>query len=251
MSTSGDAAEQIVRITLDGVQSVAKITGDGALELAKLLMSEMKAPKRTKGRASLHTMLKSQKPIKVFEIDDKSLKKFCEEAKKYGVMYHVLKDRNKHDGKCDIMVRAEDVSKVNRIYERFNLGISHKATIRNDIVKSKNETKQVPEKTHPEKSEEDKFIDELFRKPNQKEKTETESPSKARTVESRPSEPISRVRQNRNPTQGDTTNDRPSVKKQLEDIKQKQKTDRSTSFEKNKAPVNKNKSKRRNEHGRT
>jgi len=52
-------------------------------------------------------------------------------------------------------------------------------------------------------------------------------------------------------TQGDTTNDRPSVKKQLEDIKQKQKTDRSTSFEKNKAPVNKNKSKRRNEHGRT
>ena len=81
MSTSGDAAEQVVRITLDGVQSVAKISGQGALELAKLLISEMKAPQRTKGRASLHTMLKSKKPIKVFEIDDKSLKKFCEEAK--------------------------------------------------------------------------------------------------------------------------------------------------------------------------
>ena len=70
MSTSGDAAEQVVRMSLEGVETVAKISGKGALELAKLLLAEMKKPQRTKGRASLMTMLKQGKEIKVFEIDD-------------------------------------------------------------------------------------------------------------------------------------------------------------------------------------
>ena len=192
MGASSDAADQIVKITLDGVQTVAKITGDGALELAKLLIKEMQMPQRTKGRASLSTMLKSQKPIKVFEIDDKSLKKFCEEAKRYGVMYHILKDRNKNNGKCDIMVRAEDASKVNRIYERFNLGISQKAVIKKSIEKSKKTDIPEPEKTVPEKSAEDKFIDELFSKPVNREKTEIPNPPGARTEKSRPSERSSR-----------------------------------------------------------
>ena len=251
MSTSGDAAEQVVRITLDGVQSVAKISGQGALELAKLLISEMKAPQRTKGRASLQTMLKSQKPIKVFEIDDKSLKKFCEEAKKYGVMYHILKDRSKNTGKCDIMVRAEDVSKINRIYERFNLGINHKATIKKDIIKSRNGTKPVPEKTTPEKSAEDKFIDELFKKPLQKEKTENENPSAAKTAESHPSEPTSGIRSSRNTSRDTPSENRPSVRKQLEEIKQKQKQQRVNFHDKQTGKTHHNKMKRRKENVRT
>lgn len=65
MNASGDAAEQIVRISLESLQTVAKISGEGALEIAKLLCKELKTPKKSKGRASLSAMLKSQKPIKV------------------------------------------------------------------------------------------------------------------------------------------------------------------------------------------
>lgn len=250
MNASSDAAEQIVRLSIDGVEAVAKISGKGALELAKLLLSEMKAPQRTKGRASLHTMLKSKKPIKVFEIDDKSLKKFCEEAKKYGVLYHVLKDKSKNNGKCDIMVRAEDVSKINRIYERFGLGINQKASIRSNIVKSKNETKQVPEKTNPQKSEVDKFIDELFSKPNQKEKTEAENPSQAKTEDVRPSERISKDRQQERFSTSQSNN-RPSIKKQLEDIKREQKKENTkTKTPQHTQPQKNNKPKRRNQNGR-
>ena len=137
MNASGDAAEQMVRMSLQGVEVAGKLSMDGAERLVKLILSALKDTKRTKGRASLNTMLKSRQPIKVFEIKDKELKKFCQEAKKYGVMYHVLKDRDKNDGKCDIMVRADDSSKVNRIFQRFNLGVNNKTTIRADIEKSK------------------------------------------------------------------------------------------------------------------
>lgn len=39
MSYSGDAAEQVVRMTLEGTEVAAKITGAGAKEVAKLLYS--------------------------------------------------------------------------------------------------------------------------------------------------------------------------------------------------------------------
>ena len=176
MNASGDAAEQMVRMSLQSVEVAGKLSMDGAERLVKLILYALKDTKRTKGRASLNTMLKSRQPIKVFEIKDKELKKFCQEAKKYGVMYHVLKDRDKNDGKCDIMVRADDSSKVNRIFQRFNLGVNNKATIRADIEKSK----QDKEKQYPSKSAEDKFLDELFKKPQQVEKGYIEQRSRPR-----------------------------------------------------------------------
>lgn len=222
MSQSGDAAEQVVRLSLEGVEAVAKISGKGAMELAKLLLAEAKKPQRTKGRASLMTLLKQKKPIKVFEIDDKSLKKFCQEAKKYGVMYHVLKDRTKNDGKCDIMVKAEDVSKINRIFERFHLGINNKAEIKSSIG-----DKQTPERDFPDKSPEDRFIDELFKQP-QKEKAQNDNPSQAKTETSRPSEPSSGMQKVRQESTVSSPEKRPSVKKQLDQYKKQIQTNKRT-----------------------
>lgn len=218
MSTSGDAAEQVVRMSLEGVEAVAKISGKGALELTKILLAEMKKPQRTKGRASLMTMLRQNKPIKVFEISDKELKTFCEEAKRYGIMYHVLKDKSKNDNKCDIMVRMEDMSKVNRIFQRFGLGVNNKATVRSKVTKEKNEAKQAPERQRPEKSPEDKFIEELFMKPTQPEKTQTPDPMKAKTGRSDLSEPISETRRSQYTKQTASTEKRPSVKKKIAEI---------------------------------
>lgn len=219
MNASGDAAEQIVRMSLQGVEVAGKMSMDGAERLIKLVFAALKDTKRTKGRASLATMLKSKKPIKVFEIKDAELKKFCQEAKKYGVMYHVLKDRDKNDGKCDIMVRAEDAPKVNRIFQRFNLGANNKATIRANIEKSQSEGKHTMEKKYPEKSEEEKFVDMLFAKPPQKEEGYITNPSAAKTEKSRLSEPIFGVSDYRRHTRDEKTY-RPSVRAQLRDIKE-------------------------------
>lgn len=222
MNASGDAAEQIVRMSLQGVEVVGKMSMDGAERLVKLLMASLKDTKRTKGRASLNTMLKSNKPVKVFEIKDEDLKKFCQEARRYGVMYHVLKDKNKNDGKCDIMVRGEDSAKVNRIFQRFNLGANNLATIRASLDKSKQEVKQPKERQKPTKSAEDRFIDELFSKPQQKEKAYSENPSMAKTEKSRPSEPTFGASGNRQYTRDDPSS-RPSVRKQLDEIKEERK----------------------------
>lgn len=244
MNNSGDAAEQIVRMSLEGVQMAAKITGDGAERLAKILILALKDTSKSKGKASLSKLLKSNKPIKVFEIKDRDLKKFCQAAKQYGVLYHVLKDKGANNGKCDIMVRAEDASKVNRIFERFHLGASNKAVIRKAVEKSQ----QPKEK---EKSAEDKFIDELFGEPKQKEKNAPENPSAAKTESSRPSEPTSGTQKSRHRSQtSDDPSKRPSVKAQLKTYREEQQKSKSKVGQ-TKAPTKtKSKKKGTKEHGR-
>ena len=52
MNTGGEAAEQIVRMSLEGFEVAAKITGAGAKNIAILLYSILKEEKKTKGKAS-------------------------------------------------------------------------------------------------------------------------------------------------------------------------------------------------------
>lgn len=115
MSYSGEAADQVVRLSLNGVEVAAKLSGSAAKQLAIMIYAILKDQKKTKGKIRLTNMLRSGKELKVFAVKDGDLQKFCEEAKKYGVLYCVLKDKNATDGITDIMVRAEDAAKVNRI----------------------------------------------------------------------------------------------------------------------------------------
>ena len=139
MNQSGEAAEQIVKMSLEGTEFALKITGTGLKNVAAFLYALSKDKRKTSGKTSLANMLKSGKELKVFSIRQDQLKKFCAEAKRYGVLYYALvnKKMKAHDGVVDILVRAEDAAKINRIVERFNLSTYDSATIRSNIEKTR------------------------------------------------------------------------------------------------------------------
>lgn len=147
MNTGGEAAEQIVRMSLEGFEVAAKITGAGAKSIAILLYSILKEEKKTKGKARLTSMLRSGKELKVFTVKSGDLKKFTQEAKKYGVLYCVLTDRKNKDpnAEVDVIARAEDASKISRIVERFNLASVDTASIVTEAEKSKDAKDGQPE----------------------------------------------------------------------------------------------------------
>ena len=98
MSYSGDAAEQVVRMSLETGEVAVKLAGAGAKQLAVLLYAILREQTKTKGKTRLTNMLRSGKELKVFAVKDSDLQLFCREAKKYGVLYCVLKDKNAKDG---------------------------------------------------------------------------------------------------------------------------------------------------------
>ena len=141
MNYSGDAAEQVVRFSLEGMEVAMKITGSAAKEMAILLAAALKAEQKTAGKARLSAMLKSGKELTVFSLPQKDLKKFVQEAKKYGVLYCTIRDRGKKDENAavDIITRAEDAPKINRVVERFKLAAVDTAEIVQNIEKAKAE----------------------------------------------------------------------------------------------------------------
>ena len=225
MNTGGEAAEQIVRMSLEGFEVAAKITGAGAKNIAILLYSILKEERKTKGKARLTSMLRSGKELKVFTVKSGDLKKFTQEAKKYGVLYCVLTDRKNKDpnAEVDVIARAEDASKISRIVERFNLASVDTASIVTEAEKSKDAKDGQPEPDIgvQEKAEKDKLLDELMGKPVQKEEN-APNPSVAKTEKSHQSEPTSE--QPKKSAEGATmTKEKPSVREELRKIKESRK----------------------------
>ena len=185
MNTSGEAAEQIVRMSLEGFEVAARITGAGAKNIAILLYSILKEEKKTKGKARLTNMLRSGKELKVFTVKNGDLKKFTQEAKKYGVLYCVLADRKNKDpnAEVDVIARAEDASKISRIAERFKLASESTASIVTETEKSKDTKDGQPEPDIgvQETEAKDKLLDALMGAPVQKEEHAPENPSVAKT----------------------------------------------------------------------
>ena len=201
MTNGGDAAEQVVRLSLEGFEVAAKLSGAAAKNIAVLLVSVLKQEQKTKGKARLTNMIKSGKELKVFSIPNKDLKKFTEQAKRYGVLYCVLRDKNtKGDNvPIDIIARAEDASKIQRI-----------------VV----EKREALEKDKPTKTKNEIITEEAVRKPIQKEGYSQSNPTVAKTDKNPPSrhdsEPVDMQ------TDKGTVSDRqrkPSVKAKLDRYK--------------------------------
>lgn len=249
MNTGGEAAEQIVRMSLEGFEVAARITGSGAKNIAILLYSILKEEKKTKGKARLSSMLRSGKELKVFTVKNGDLKKFTQEAKKYGVLYCVLADRKNKDpnAEVDVIARAEDASKISRIVERFNLASVDTASIVTEVEKSRDakaaDRKEVtdgqpePDIGVQEKAEKDKLLDALMGKPIQKEEN-APNPSVAKTEKSPLSEPTSKQPKKSAEGATMTKEEKPSVREELRKIKEsrkEQEADTSSALDKSSA----------------
>ena len=184
---SGETADQVVRMTLNGTEMAARLTGTAAKEIAMLLYAVASDHKQSRGKTKLANLLRTGKELSVFAVKDTDVKRFMEEAKKYGVLYCVLKDKDATDGITEIMAKTEDAAKINRIYDKLGM-----ATVGvRDVQAQLEQSRITPEK-------------EAERTPN---------PSESRKSTSR-SEPTSTPE-----SASAKASDRPSVRQELKEIK--------------------------------
>ena len=185
---SGETADQVVRMTLNGTEMAARLTGTAAKEIAMLLYAVASDHKQSRGKTKLANLLRTGKELSVFAVKDTDVKRFMEEAKKYGVLYCVLKDKDATDGITEIMAKAEDAAKINRIYDKLGM-----ATVGIQDVRAQLEQSRIT----PEK--------EAVKSPN---------PSGSRKSTTSRSEPTSTPE-----SVSAKASDRPSVRQELKEIK--------------------------------
>ena len=141
MNTSGEAVDQVVRMSLEVGEAALKISGTGAKHLAVMLYAVLKEKKKTKGRVRLETLVESGRPLTVFSVKESDLKQFVQEAKRYGVLYCAVRNpRGSSDGLVDVIVKEEDAPRINRIVDRFQFAsVTEAAKIKTEIERTRAE----------------------------------------------------------------------------------------------------------------
>lgn len=123
MSTGGDAADQMVREGIEILESSVKLSALGAKNLAAIAIALAKDNPKMRGKTNLDRLLKDGKELQVFPLKQSDLKEFHQQAKQYGVLFAAIKEKNGEGELLDILARAEDVAKLNRIFERMGYAI--------------------------------------------------------------------------------------------------------------------------------
>lgn len=146
MNPGGESADQMVRMSLQGIEIAGELAIKLGTEVSKSFAATLYAilsdQKKVKGKTRLTNLLKNEQGLDVIAIKSKDLKLFCTEAKKYGILFSVLKERNNKDGICDIMVRTQDAAKIGRICDKFKLATINTKEMRDIIENGKSSNVQ-------------------------------------------------------------------------------------------------------------
>lgn len=212
-----ELVQTVLKITFEGSTFMLKIAGKVGKHTMAMLLAALQKPK-TKGQIRLKQMLTSGKELSIFSVKPEDMKRFAEQAKKYGITYNVIKS----NAVCDIMAPAEQAVQVKRVLEKLEI-----ATVQNDVDLPEIKTTQAQtEQTEKEqefldnavgvdperaKQSQEKTIDELV-----EDELKTGNPKQA--LEKDPlSKPLSE-RKNTGKAE------KPSVKKKINALKNAQKT---------------------------
>ena len=120
MSVGADAADQAVRESIMIAESITKLAALGAKNLAALVLALLADQTKLSGKTNLKTLIKEGKEPAIFPLKERDLSAFKKQAKKYGILFTVVKS----DGKdtVDIIAKAEDVQKINTVLSNLGYG---------------------------------------------------------------------------------------------------------------------------------
>lgn len=120
MSEIQDAA-QIIRVTFEGAEIILKLGGNGWNFVKEVCAVFRKAIEQEKlaGKTSVKQLLKMGGDLQVFKFRTEQMAEVKKLADKYGILYSILPDLNKSDGKSEILFHSQAAPRIQAIMEKL------------------------------------------------------------------------------------------------------------------------------------
>ena len=118
---SGDAADEVVRIMLNGTEVAVRLAGSGMKNLAAMLIAWSKKEKKPYGKTNMMRLLKSGEELQVISLDKEQYKQFKTLAKKK-VLYAPFLNTKEEDGKVEVVISSKSIPLVNYILKKIGYG---------------------------------------------------------------------------------------------------------------------------------
>ena len=118
---SGDAADEVVRIMLNGTEVAVRLAGSGVKNLAAMLIAWSKKEKKPYGKTNMMRLLRSGDELQVISLDKEQYKQFKDLAKKK-VLYAPFLNTKEEDGKVEVVISSKSIPLVNYILKKIGYG---------------------------------------------------------------------------------------------------------------------------------
>lgn len=126
MDVSAEAADVVVRESLQATEAAAKLTLEGMKNVAALLLAIAKQDMKVVGETTAKRLAKDSAPAVVIPIKAEDRAKFQKLAKEFGVLYFIAQKKGNDSGILNVVSNQNYAAQLNAVMEQMGYPIPQK-----------------------------------------------------------------------------------------------------------------------------
>ena len=149
MDVSAEAADVVVRESLQATEAAAKLTLEGVKNVAALLLAIAKQDMKVVGQTTAKRLARDPAPAVVIPIKAEDKAKFQKLAKEFGVLYFFAQKKGNDTGILNVVSNQNYAAQLNAVMEQMGYPIPQKEQTEETQKKAKSRAPQ--KKSSPER----------------------------------------------------------------------------------------------------
>ncbi len=149
MDVSAEAADVVVRESLQATEAAAKLTLEGVKNVAALLLAIAKQDMKVVGQTTAKRLARDPAPAVVIPIKAEDKAKFQKLAKEFGVLYFFAQKKGNDNGMLNVVSNENYAALLNAIMQQLGYPIPQKEQDEDTQKKAKSRAPQ--KKSSPER----------------------------------------------------------------------------------------------------
>ena len=142
MDVSAEAADVVVRESLQATEAAAKLTLEGVKNIAALLLAIAKQDMKVVGETTAKRLARDSSPAVVIPIKAEDKAKFQKLAKEFGVLYFIAQKKGNDSGILNVVSNQNYAAQLNAVMEQMGYPIPQQAKEEETQKKAKSRAPQ-------------------------------------------------------------------------------------------------------------
>ena len=142
MDVSAEAADVVVRESLQATEAAAKLTLEGVKNVAALLLAIAKQDMKVVGETTAKRLARDSSPAVVIPIKTEDKAKFQKLAKEFGVLYFIAQKKGNDSGILNVVSNQNYAAQLNAVMEQMGYPIPQQAKEEETQKKAKSRAPQ-------------------------------------------------------------------------------------------------------------
>ena len=135
MDVSAEAADLVVKESLQATESAAKLLGSGMKNVAALLLALARDDYKVVGKTNSKRLARDPAPAEVIRIKKEDMGKFQKLAKEFGVLFFFAQKKGNESGYVNVVSSQNYVPQLNAVMEALGYPIPQQAQAKEETPK--------------------------------------------------------------------------------------------------------------------